>query len=447
MQIKDKISFQSFGFYNLTGQIQENTILNRGLLDLGGHAIPQIIMSNNKDEKIERGTISSLYFIESFLAPFVLLPLFNRHFLKKNEIVKNFANNERRIIEVSKEYLAKDAGLMVKNIKKIGEKLGCAEDFENILEKFKGSEELLRQKLIKTHKNILMSDFLATSWMWCATPWIGMEVTKRRTNRSGYSATYAMANEEQTRKNAEKHEKDKKKKLLLSAVIATVPSILYPKFIAMGLDKDLKPLLDSSNLFKKIGGKMFNIVKKVPKCFDYTKGIFPSKTLFGAMWLLCDYPAAILSSRDKHESKDRAIRSGSAVFIFFGGDYILNNIFGRLSDEYLKTGIMDAPKINSKYKFLRNLSIMPRSFTEIDNLKITNEFTKEMLKKTKNVGAGLYWLTLIANMGLLGFAMPAFLNKILIKNVKKDLRNEETPNSVFKLTDERKHFHKFKLVK
>ncbi len=35
MRIKDKTSFKSGGFYNITGRIQENTILNRGLLDVG----------------------------------------------------------------------------------------------------------------------------------------------------------------------------------------------------------------------------------------------------------------------------------------------------------------------------------------------------------------------------------------------------------------------------
>ena len=54
MRIKDKTTFKSGGIYNITAQVQENTVLNRGLLDIGGYAIPQIIMSNNKDEKIER---------------------------------------------------------------------------------------------------------------------------------------------------------------------------------------------------------------------------------------------------------------------------------------------------------------------------------------------------------------------------------------------------------
>lgn len=48
------------GFYEITTTVQENTLLNRGLLDIGGCAIPQAIMSNNKDEAIERLTGSGL---------------------------------------------------------------------------------------------------------------------------------------------------------------------------------------------------------------------------------------------------------------------------------------------------------------------------------------------------------------------------------------------------
>lgn len=79
MQIKDrKTSFRSLGAYALTAQVQENTLLNRGLLDLGGIAVPQMIMSNNKDEKIERGITQGLYFVTSFVAPYLLLPFFSK---------------------------------------------------------------------------------------------------------------------------------------------------------------------------------------------------------------------------------------------------------------------------------------------------------------------------------------------------------------------------------
>lgn len=444
MKIKDKTSFQSQGFYNLTNQIQENTVLNRGLLDLGGLAVPQMIMSNNKDERIERAVVQGLYFANSFMAPFVLLPLFNKKFLLHNGIIKNAQSKEKMIMEVSKKYLIKDTELMLKGIRETGEKIGCKEDFENIINRFESKEEL-RKKLIKTHENVLFADFLATAWMWCATPWAATEFTKLRTKRTGYSAIYGMAGEDQTRKNAEKHEKEKKKKLLISAAIGTVPSIIFPKLVAKGLRDDLTPLLNSKNLLKKLSGKALNTVKKYPKCFDYTKGIFPSKTIFAAIWLLCDYPSAIVSARDKYEKRDRAIRSAGTLVVFFGGDFVLNNIFGQLSDKFLKTKIMDDAKLGKNPTFFKKMMMMPKNFTEIENLK---ELTPEILKKTKNIGASLYWLTLVANMGLLGFGMPAMLNKLLKNTLKKDLSQNDIKNQqqTFKFANQSRTFDKFKLA-
>lgn len=413
MRIKNNetTTFTSGGLYNLTNQIQENTLLNRGLLDVGGLAVPQIIMSNNTDEKIERGVMETIYFVSSFMAPYLILPLFNKAFLKRNGIVKDFTNNERKIIEVSKKYLVKDAKFMVdgiretaKNIEheaeKRGKKINVALDFENVLARFKGKEHELKDKLIKAHDGILCSDFLTTALMWCFTPWASMQVTKLRTKRSGFSATYAMIDEEQSRKNAEKHEKDKRKKMLTSAALGIIPAIGFSKIVTAGL---------------KANGN--NIIKKCAANFNYTKGIFPSKTVFGAIWVLSDFPSQVISARDKYERRDRMIRNMSQIIVFFGSDFLLNNIFGRLSDRYLNTQIMDKTGINEYSGFWKRLSKQPKSFSAIEDLKGLNP---NLLKRTKNVGAALYWVTLLANMAILGFALPSFLNKMLKKSVDAD---------------------------
>lgn len=418
MRIKDKTSFKSGGFYNITGQIQENTLLNRGLLDIGGLAVPQMVMSNNKDEKIERGIISGLYFVSSFMAPFLMLPFFNKTFLVRNGVVKNFANNERKIIEVSKRYLAKDIDLadgIRKTAKKLeheaskkGKKLSVEQDFENILNRFP-NKDVLKDKLIKVHERVLISDFLATSLMWCATPWVATEITRLRTKRSGFSATYSMIDEKQSKLNAQKHENEKKMKLIKTALIGVVPAFIFPRLLSKGLRNN--------------SGILSSIVKKIPESFNYKKGIYPSNTIFAAIWILCDYPAALISSRDKYERRDRAIRSGANIFVFFGGDFVLNNLFGRLADRTLGTKIMAREKIDNKANFFKKFAMMPKSFSDIEDLK---DITPKTLKRTKNVGAGLYWLTLIANMGLLGFVTPSILNKMLNKSIKKDVSEKLT---------------------
>lgn len=91
------------GLYDVTRTVQGNTLLNRGIIDIGGCAIPQALMSNNKDEGIERFTMSAIYFCMSILTPFFMLPLLNRHGLSSNGLVKNFKNAEKEIMQVSKK--------------------------------------------------------------------------------------------------------------------------------------------------------------------------------------------------------------------------------------------------------------------------------------------------------------------------------------------------------
>lgn len=419
MQIKDdKTTFKSGGFYNITAQVQENTILNRGLIDIGGTA-PQLILSNNNDERIERGSMSALYFLTSFMAPFVLLPFFNKISLVRSGIVKNFLNNEKRIIEVSKKYLIKDGNYLKQGIYetaekieneafKRGKKLQIKKDFETILKKFDGKEDELKNKLIKVHENVFTFDFLASAWMWCATPWIAMQITKFRTNRSGYSATYEMINENQSKINAKSHEQDKKKKLIISAMIATIPPLIFPKLVTKG--------------FKDKSGILNSIVKKIPESFNYTKGTFMSKTIFALMWLLCDYPSCLVSARDKYERRDRAIRQIASLLVFFGGDFILNNVLGRLSDKFLDTKIMNKSDLKSNPGFFRKLILSPKNFAELED---SANIPINILKRTKNIGAAMYWLTLAANTAFIGIGLPILLNKMLKKSVKDDTNQLE----------------------
>lgn len=424
MRIKDKdnSTFTSGGFYNMTVKVQENTLLNRGVIDTGG-AVAQTMMSNNHDEMIERGVMCGLYLFPTLVAPYILLPFFSKTFLKRNNIVKEFANNEWKIIEVSKKYLTKDAKYMVEGFRetalkleeeatKAGKKLHLKQDFENVLKRYP-DKEVLKNKLIKTHDNILFTDFLSTALMWCATPWLAMEVTKKRTNRSGYSGTYEMIDEKQSSKNAQKYEQEKKKKIITSLAFSTISPYIFSRLVTKGItDKT---------------GTISNFVKRFPECFNYTRGVYPSKTIFAAIWLMADFPTKLVSARDKYERRDRFIRDAANIAVFFGGDFVLNNALGRLSDHYLETKIMDRSKLKPNAGFFRKLALAPRSFAE---LKDATNLPEKILKRTKNIGAAMYWATLIANTFIIGFGVPIFLNMLLKKTVKEDLAKQNNSNQV-----------------
>lgn len=392
-------------FYDITAFIQSNTLLNRGLTNIGGCAIPNAIMSNTKEEALERLSMSALSVTFAFIMPLFLLPKYNKHFLAKNKIVENFKNNEKRIIEVSKEYLTGTKEKLIEGIKKTGKELNVEEDFNNILERFKGKEDELKEKLLKTHEQILRSDFISTGLLMGSIPWIATTITEHKTGRTGFSATYNMLEEKK-----ESQEEKRKKKLLRligTLAFALIPGPLISKGITRGLISDKK-----------------NIINSNPKNFEYTKGFSMSKTINATKWSMTGFLAKLPSSRDKYELKDKVFREGGTFLMFFGGDFLINNILGRMSDKFLGTKIMNDDKFKGKPQNFFKRFLMPiRNFRKIDNMK---DVPIDTIKKTKNIGALLYWISLLSNMAILGFGLPEFLNKMLKNSIEKDkLKSKE----------------------
>lgn len=419
----------------MTAKVQENTLLNRGLVDIGGCALPQALMSNNKDEAIERGSLSALYFVLSIGTPFFMLPFFNKKFLASEGIVKEFKSAEKHIMNVSKHYLTENSSHLVEGIKKEGLRLDALEvvknakkqkiqlnleeeikklqdgniknkhqkAFDGLLARFKGKEDELLKKLTKVHEKVFKYDFLTTAWMWCAAPYVATGITEKRTNKKGFSAAFGLV--DQSKFDEKKYKADKRKKLLTSALIATIPPLIVPKL-----------------LMKSITGKN-GALRKHASLFNYTDGMFMSKSIFALMWLLCDYPSALVSARDKLERKDRAIRFGALFVMFFGGDFAINNIAGRMLDKVTGTKIMNRPQKSMELKgaervkqFFKDFKLLPRNFSDLDKLEVS----PKLINKTRKYGAALYWFSLLSNCGLIGFALPAGLNKMLKKSLQKE---------------------------
>ena len=148
---------------NVCAAIEYNILLNKGITDIGGFVVPQAIMSNNKDEAAERVFKSMLYFIFTFVSPFLLLPLINKHFLSSYKIAEKFDNEQKRILEVSKKYLTKDGEYLKEGIRNTAEKLFHDKNkFDGIMNGYSDLEEL-RKDLINVHTKIHAVDFLTTN--------------------------------------------------------------------------------------------------------------------------------------------------------------------------------------------------------------------------------------------------------------------------------------------
>lgn len=394
---------------NTTAYVQNHTLINRGITTLGGSTIPQCIMSNNKYEAQERAIMGGIYFIASYLTPILLIPIYNRHFLKNKGIIKDFDRVSERIIQVSKRYLTPQGNLkegLEKTANNFDKKLKNNETskaFEEIYNRYSDKNKL-KSDLLSVHKKVLMTDFITTASMWSAIPWIATEFTERRTKRTDFSAGFNLRQNEEAEKEASK--KSKKKKLLWNIAFATIPGMVFANTVTKGLKSAITK--DSGFITKKISQ---NAEK-----FNYTSGTNMSKLIYASIWLLSSFPAKIISARDKNERKDRAIRDIGLFTMFFGGDFIINNILGRFSDKYFGTKIMNTPKKQS-LNFFEKFTL---GMKNLNNIEKEKGLTKEILQRTQKAGAYIYWISLLTNTALIGFALPKLLNKFLRKNINKE---------------------------
>lgn len=388
------------GLFDAVANIESNTLLNRGIVDIGGFVVPQAVMANNKDESFERVFKSLLYFAFTFVSPLAFLPLINKHALKSSKIISALDGDQKRILEMSKKYLAKDANYMKEGIQKTAAELFKDKNkFNPTLEKYSNPEDL-RQALIKSHKKVLFADFLITNSMVAAIPWLGNFVTKLRTHRSGYSGSYNLADEEFTKKMAQKHDKHKRLRQAATIALAVLPAIVVPSLLGKGLMHTNKM------------GKISNWFNKNAQKFDYTNAIYMSRLTALIMWVTSDYFPYQLACRDKYEYRDTVVRGTSIGLLFWGGDLVLKNIFSKTSDKFFGTNLM-----NKESKQPYKISELKKA----ENIEALKNLSPKVLAKTKNAAVGLYGFNLAIIMGALGFGLPYVLNKLLKRTVKKDI--------------------------
>ena len=415
--------FKGINLYNTTAYVQEHTLINRGITTLGGSTVPQCLMSNNKHEATERGIMGGVYFVASYLTPVLLIPQYNKHFLKNKGIIKSVKGEGKKIIQVSKKYLTQEADLkkgLDETARMFDEKKGntdCKKAFDEIYERYNNPDNL-KKDLLSVHEKVLTTDFITTAGMWSAIPWIATEYTERKTRRKDFSAGFDLKKD--VSKPEKEYKKDKDKKILWNVLFSVVPGLIFGRVVTKGISSKLNT---KGNFIKKGCNKVLSRIRKNAENFDYASGTNMSKTIYASIWMSSSFPAKIISSRDKNERKDRALRDIGLFSMFFGGDFLINNIAGRASDRFLGTKIMDDK--GKKLNFIERFKMPVRNFRTLER---TADISSDVLKRTKTVGAGLYWFALLTNTALIGFALPKVLNKFLRHNIDKENRAEKIKN-------------------
>lgn len=422
---KHNPSFRN-GFYNATRELDSSVMLSRALIDTFGCTIPWIVMANNDTEKKEKTRRYLLDYAIIWLTPFVTLPLSNRFAMKYiGKLTKNFWSNNHKAIHISNEFL-KDTTSMMSELQRMGEnvkknplefvyyKLNPKKKYEQklnideLLEAVGGDEEKLRKKLIRSKNAVFFSDCMFTFGAGATVLFANNEITKKTTGQSGFSAEMSMADKEIVEKRAENYEKSKKKKYLTSLGIIAATTL--------GMS-----LAGFATLYSKSSNKLVQNLRNNSKLFDYTKGIYMSRLPFFLSNIAFYMGASLLAARNNTERKDAAIRNGVGATVFFGGDLLLSSLFANLSDRIFGTKLRKDNGNNTVFrKIFPKVKPISKVIEEVEQGKIS--------KANKKVAAGIFWSNMLILMVSMGYAVPTAINKMIKKDVEKDVQAQNKSN-------------------
>ena len=443
---------QSFrGFLELNAGIQNNVVLNRGLLN-GASALPWAIMANNKSERAELLRMQLIFMSLAFVAPIVNVPLANRIFMRCCGVTNSLFDNNHKAIQLSNKYLTSSEkmleGLEKYNIhldnngnpkiserffsspleklfKKItGQKLNDKIDINALLKKCGNDANLLRKRISRAKNLTLFSDLFIT----CAT--LGFYVlfnnylTEKKTGKKGYSAELEMANKSIIEERADKYQKNKKKysKIFLAEILLI--STLVPFLVHKGVTSDKKNIFTS-------------FIKNHCTLTDYTKGVFMSlfTTILG---IVGNFSGLMFFSRNDTERKNMAVRSAVINPIMFGGDILVTSLLANASDKLLKTDLTN--NIKSK-------SIFRKIFPKYKSLEtISKEIAdKKISVNNKNMASVIYWLGMAICASFVALIAPKICNKITREDVHEYVKNKEYNHKIYSNIIDRNLFKDFNL--
>lgn len=384
--INNNLSFKSNPIISATSYIEDRVLLNKALLDASTD-VATVVNTNNKNERIERIRRFGVAWGVAFLTPLITLPATNRIAMKYiAKLTPKLFSKESNLIELSNKFLS-DKEAVKEGIKNLS--INKDTDYSKIIKNFNGDYEKIRKRLIDAKMAVLSFDFLFTSTALGSIGFINRLITRKRTGRDGFSAEFNMADKDSIEQRAEKYKKTEK---LREAIF--IPAVILLAMSPLILRKGLNST-----------GKSADFIKKHAEKFDYNDGVFMKRLPFLMMTLVADI-GILMSSRNKTEVKDNAVRLSASQLAFFGGDIIIGSALATLSDKLFGTELID----KNCNKNLINKIIPP--IKPIRTLK----------GKDKAVAAGLFWINMGALFTIMGVGIPKMLNKMIKRDVDKDLK-------------------------
>ncbi len=297
-------------------QLHKNELLNRFAIDTLGYSSWSVIIARNKYERLENALDWGGWLLAGLALPYVIERGVNRLYhsklakkFKHRGVIKN-VKNKQTLLSMPFQWLDKTAK------KQLNNKSGKAAAVYGI-KNFKKMTPKLANAVMWGKLLILWIDLLLLAGKNQGYAWVKNWLTEKLSGKKGFSGEFKYASNDYLKQQSQKYEQSKKKRKIISLSIGFGGALLFPLALLAVL---------------KIKGKSSasKWLKNKVKAFNYTDAIFMSKWVLLVSNLTNWAPATILSSRDKHEMREKITKMLVFDALFFLGDDLISGVTAKL---------------------------------------------------------------------------------------------------------------------
>ena len=330
-------SYMQSKFYRTTKEIQHNTILNRGIIELLGADIPtaftELIMRNWKSA-VESAFRITYYFINSLVIPTLIVPFLNKLAKSKFDLPKDFKKSFYTEFEdlLPEKRTDRDCEKFIGKLKDLEGEDAVKSFLGNDSKEHKNKIHDFMDKLIKAKSYVVKSDVLVGGLLTYFVPWTTTWFSKKVLGVTSYVGELDYLDSGQQEESIRFHEKTKYLKFGLGLLPTIFGSNWYSNKVYEVATKTQEEIQDNS---------VSKFVRRNIKQYDYHRGIYANKLNIAGTVLFGGDFGFLLSCRSLNELIEKTLRL--AVFwptMFFGVEWV-NYKLSENQDKKYGTSIVD----------------------------------------------------------------------------------------------------------
>ncbi len=360
--------------------LHQNELLNRFVIDTLGYSSWSVIIARNDYERMENGLDWAGWLLAGLALPYVIERGVNRwaqnrlHKKHKHLGVLKKVKNRNTLLSMPYQWLDATSS----KLKTMTGKESLQYGVKNLA---KLTPKVLQAALMG--KLLMMwIDLLLLAGKNQGYAWVKNWMTEKLSGKKGFSGEFNYANQAYLDKQTQAYQTSKQRRKAWSFGIGFGGALLFP-LLMLGVLKS-----------KKATGVMGALKKKV-KAFNYSDAIFMSKWVLLVSNLTNWAPATILSSRDKHERREKITKMIAFDTLFFLGDDFIAGIAAKVlqGKKKLDTNIVRTGK------WLK----LPRA-VPLD--EVFRAVGKDKANKAYKLARKSFWIGILGTAAALGVTMP-----------------------------------------